>query len=136
MMAAKNFSDRERARGASIKRKLFIIACALFVLGAAAAGALYLAFPVQMSTIGGLSRNYLISWSAPPGTTTTELNAAYKGAGAVPSSPPAAAPSPNTTGGDWPSYNRTSDFGALLAAQPDQHEECRQAEGLVHLRRR
>ena len=29
-----------------------------------------------------------------------------------------------------------TDFGALLAARPDQYEECREAEGLVHLRRR
>jgi alcohol dehydrogenase (cytochrome c) len=90
-----------------MNKKLILIVCALFVLGAAAAGALYLAFPVQMSTIGGLSRNYLISWTAPPGTTTTELNTAYKGTGAVAPSPPAEAPLPGATAGDWPSYNRT-----------------------------
>ena len=88
-----------------MKHKLLIIAGAVVVVGAAVAGALYLAFPVQVSTIGGLSRNYLISLSAPPGTITTESNAAYKAA--VASSPPAEAPSPNTTVGDWPSYNRT-----------------------------
>jgi alcohol dehydrogenase (cytochrome c) len=88
-----------------MKHKLLIIAGAVVVVGAAMAGALYLAFPVQVSTIGGLSRNYLISLSAPPGTITTESNAAYKAA--VASSPPAEAPSPNTTVGDWPSYNRT-----------------------------
>src|SRR5260370_36332270 len=49
----------------------------------------------------------MISWSAPPGTITMELNAAYKGTGAVGSSPPADSPSPITTAGDWPSYNRT-----------------------------
>jgi alcohol dehydrogenase (cytochrome c) len=86
-----------------MKHKLLIIAGALVVVGAAVAGALYLAFPVQVSTIGGLSRNYLISLSAPPGTITTESNPAYKAA----SSPPAEAPSPNTAVGDWPSYNRT-----------------------------
>ncbi|MFY9959183.1 pyrroloquinoline quinone-dependent dehydrogenase [Bradyrhizobium sp.] len=88
-----------------MKHKLLIIAGAVVVVGAAVAGALYLAFPVQVSTIGGLSRNYLISLSAPPGTITTESNAAYKAA--VASSPPAEAPSSNTTVGDWPSYNRT-----------------------------
>ena len=90
-----------------MKYKLLIIAGPLGVTGAAVAGALYLAYPVQISTLGGLSRNYLISLSAPPGTATTESNAAYKSTGAVAPAPPAEAPSPNTTAGDWPSYNRT-----------------------------
>jgi alcohol dehydrogenase (cytochrome c) len=77
------------------------------VIGAAVAGGLYLAYPVQISTLGGMTRNYLISLFAPPGTTTTELNLAYKGAGAVASSPAVEASPPNTTAGDWPSYNRT-----------------------------
>src|SRR5262245_28576879 len=85
-----------------MKRKLLIIAAALIVIGAVAAGALYLAYPVQVSTFAGLTRNYLISWSAPPGTTTTEMNAAYKGA--TPVAPP---PLPGATAGEWPSYNRT-----------------------------
>jgi hypothetical protein len=54
-----------------MKRRLFIIAGVLIVIGAAAAGALYYAYPVQVSTFAGLTRNYLISWFAPPGTTTT-----------------------------------------------------------------
>jgi alcohol dehydrogenase (cytochrome c) len=89
-----------------MKKKLLIIAGALIVIGAAAAGGLYYAYPVQVSTFAGLSRNYFISWIAPPGTTTTESNAAYKSAGAVAPSPPAAAPLPGAAG-DWPSYNRT-----------------------------
>jgi alcohol dehydrogenase (cytochrome c) len=88
-----------------MKYKLLIIVGALGVAAAAAAGALYLAYPVQISTLGGMTRNYLISWSLPPGTITTESNAAYKAA--VASSPPTEAPSPNTAAGDWPSYNRT-----------------------------
>jgi alcohol dehydrogenase (cytochrome c) len=90
-----------------MRHKLIIIAAALVVAGAAVAGALYYMYQVQVSTLGGLTRNYFISWSAPPGTITTELNAAYKGAGAATSLPPAEPPSPNTTAGDWPSYNRT-----------------------------
>jgi alcohol dehydrogenase (cytochrome c) len=90
-----------------MKKKLLLVVAALVVVGAAIAGALYLAYPVQVSTLGGLSRNYLISWSAPPGTTTTESNAAYKGVGAVAPAPTAAVPSPNTAAGDWPGYNRT-----------------------------
>jgi alcohol dehydrogenase (cytochrome c) len=89
-----------------MKNKLFIIAGALVVTGAAAAAALYYAYPIRVSIFVGLTRNYFLSWSAPPGTATTELNAAYKGAGAAPS-PPAEAPLPNTTTGDWPSYNKT-----------------------------
>ena len=79
----------------------------LAVIGAAVGGGLYYVYPVQMTTIAGMSRNYLISWSAPPGTTTTELNAAYKAATATAPSPPAAAPSPNAAAEDWPSYNKT-----------------------------
>ena len=88
-------------------KKLFMIAVALGVIGAAAGGALYYVYPVQVSTFAGLTRNYFLSWSAPPGTTTTELNAAYKEPAAVASSPAAEASLPNTTAGDWPSYNRT-----------------------------
>jgi hypothetical protein len=73
-----------------MKKKLLIIAGVLVVVGATTAGALYYVYPVQVSTIAGLTRNYLISWSAPLGMTTTELNAAYKTAGgAIAPFPPA-----------------------------------------------
>jgi alcohol dehydrogenase (cytochrome c) len=88
-------------------KKLLIIAGALGAIGAAAGGALYYAYPVQVSIIGGLSRNYLLSWFAPPGTTTTELNAAYKEAGAVAPALSAGTSAPSGTAEDWPSYNRT-----------------------------
>ncbi|HEX4617472.1 MAG TPA: PQQ-binding-like beta-propeller repeat protein [Stellaceae bacterium] len=90
-----------------MEKKLPIIACALVVIGAAVTGALYYAYPVPVSTFAGLTRNYILSWSAPPGTTTTELNTAYKGFVAAAPSLPAATPLPNTTNGDWPSYNKT-----------------------------
>lgn len=90
-----------------MKNKLFIIAGALIVTGAAAAGVFYYVNPMLVSLIGGLTRNYFLTWSAPPGTASTELNVAYKGAGAVAPSPPAEAPLPDTTTADWPSYNRT-----------------------------
>jgi alcohol dehydrogenase (cytochrome c) len=89
-----------------MKKKLLIIACALVVIGAAAAGAVYYAYPVQVSTFAGLARNYFISWFAPPGTTTTESNTAYNGTAAVAPAPPAEAALPGAAG-DWPSYNRT-----------------------------
>jgi alcohol dehydrogenase (cytochrome c) len=50
-------------------------------------------------------RNYILTWSAPPGATTTELNAAYKSS--VTPSSPAEQALPNAAAGDWPSYNRT-----------------------------
>jgi alcohol dehydrogenase (cytochrome c) len=87
-------------------RKLIIIAAVLGVTGAAAAGALYYAFPVQISIIAGLTRNYVLSLGAPAGTTTTETNRDYKGAGAA-GVPPAATTSTSAAAGDWPSYNRT-----------------------------
>ncbi len=90
-----------------MRYKLLIIAGVLIVIGAAAAGALYYAYPVQMSTYAGMTRNYFISWSAPPGTITMESNAAYKGAGVVAPSPPAEAALEGPSAGDWPSYNRT-----------------------------
>jgi hypothetical protein len=61
-----------------MKHKLLIVAGAPVVIGAAIAGALLLAYPVQVSKLAGLTCSYLISWSAPPDTVTTEVNAAYK----------------------------------------------------------
>jgi glucose dehydrogenase len=86
-----------------MKGKLPIIAGALVAIGAATAGALYWAFPVRVSILAGLTRNCILSWSAPRGTATTESNPAYKGAAALALSPGAEAAS----AGDWPSYNRT-----------------------------
>jgi len=97
-------------------KKILLIGGSLAVLGAVTGGALYLIYPVQVSIIGGLVRNYFIA-QTPAGTAATELNPAYKAteaAAAAPATeagtaPPAAgAPLVNaavTT--DWPSYNRT-----------------------------
>jgi alcohol dehydrogenase (cytochrome c) len=90
-----------------MRYKLLIIVGALIVIGATAASALYYAFPIQVSTYAGLARSYVLSWSAPAGTTTTESNPAYKEAAAVPAAAAAVAPLPSATAGDWPSYNRT-----------------------------
>jgi PQQ-dependent dehydrogenase (methanol/ethanol family) len=89
------------------KKKLFIIAGALVVTGAVVGGVLYVAFPVQVSTIAGLSRNYLITLGAPAGTATTETNAAYQPPVAASALLPADPTSTNGPSGDWPSYNRT-----------------------------
>jgi alcohol dehydrogenase (cytochrome c) len=88
-----------------MKKKLLLIAVALVVIGAAIGGALYYAYPVQVSLLAAMTRNYILSWSAPRGTTSTELNATYKGAASLALAPAAEAPSDSV--GDWPSYNRT-----------------------------
>jgi alcohol dehydrogenase (cytochrome c) len=93
-----------------MKKKLYVIAGALAAMGAigaAAAGALYYAYPVQVSTLAGLTRNYFLTWLAPPGTTTREMNAADQGPATVGLASPAEAPLRSVTAGDWPSYNRT-----------------------------
>src|SRR5580692_10635024 len=88
-------------------KKILIIIGVLIVVGAAIGGGLYLAFPVQMSTIGGLSRNYLLTLSTPAGTVSTESNAAYQAPASAAPPPPAAPPALDAAAGDWPSYNRT-----------------------------
>jgi alcohol dehydrogenase (cytochrome c) len=88
-------------------KKLLIIVGVLGVIGAAAGGALYYFYPVRVSIFAALTRNYILSWAAPPGTTTTESNAAYKAADAVAPAASAEASLPSATAGDWPRYNRT-----------------------------
>ena len=88
----------------SMKLKVLVVLIALAIVGAAVGGGLYLAYPVQMSTIGGTARNYIISFSAPPGEITTDSNPAYKSAEAV---APPSAPQATSVEGDWPSYNKT-----------------------------
>jgi alcohol dehydrogenase (cytochrome c) len=91
-----------------MNKKLLIILGSLFVAGVVIAGVLYVAFPVQMTTYGGMGLNYVKSLNAPAGTLSTETNSAYKGPVAVvPSLPVADAAWPNAAVGDWPSYNRT-----------------------------
>jgi hypothetical protein len=84
-----------------MKKKLFLILVALIVIGAATAGALYYFFPVRVSLFAAMTRNFILSWSAPRGTATTELNAAYKDARALALTPAAEAASDSA--GDWPS---------------------------------
>lgn len=90
-------------------RRLLVVALGAVVIvaaGAAGGRALYRAYPVRVSLSVALARNYLRSWGAPPGATTTERNPAY-------TEPAAAAPAlmtvaaPGAAGDDWPSYNRT-----------------------------
>ncbi len=90
-----------------MKKKLLILG-ALFVAGVIVAGVLYVAFPVAMTTYGGMGLNYLKTLSTPAGTVSTEANPAYKAPEApTTSTPPADAAWPDAAAGDWPSYNRT-----------------------------
>lgn len=59
-------------------KKILNILGSLFVAGVAIAGVLYVTFPVQMTTYGGMGLNFLKSLSAPVGTLTVETNPAYK----------------------------------------------------------
>ncbi len=91
-----------------MKKKIWLILGGLFVAGVAIAGILYLAFPIAMTTYGGMSLNYLKTLSTPAGTVSTESNPAYVAPAAASASTPLAdAAWPNAAAGDWPSYNRT-----------------------------
>src|SRR5580704_662289 len=91
-----------------MRRRLLIgviVALAILAAGATAGRVLYRAYPVQMSLFVALTRNYIHSWGAPSGATTTELNSAYQSAAGPPA--PSTVPGSNAAGDDWPSYNRT-----------------------------
>ncbi len=89
------------------KKWLYILG-ALFVAGVAVAGILYVAFPIAMTTYGGMGLNYLKTLSTPAGTVSTEVNPAYQAVAAVAGAPPPTDEAwPNAAAGDWPSYNRT-----------------------------
>src|SRR6202166_1595988 len=90
-----------------MKRTLLVgalSALAVLAAGAVAGRILYRVYPVQVSLFAALTRNYVRSWGAPPGATTTEANAPYKSAAAP---APSAARMVDPTGDDWPTYNRT-----------------------------
>jgi alcohol dehydrogenase (cytochrome c) len=89
------------------RNKVLAVVGALFVAGLVIAGVLYLAFPIAMTTYGGMSLNYLKTLSTPDGTVSTEANPAYKAPEASAATAPADTAWPNAAAGDWPSYNRT-----------------------------
>ena len=89
----------------SKNKKLWITLGAIAAAGVVVAGVLFYAFPVQMFIFGGLSRNFLLTLSAPSGTVSTEANPAYKAA-EVAGSTTSETAAPDTSS-DWPSYNRT-----------------------------
>jgi alcohol dehydrogenase (cytochrome c) len=90
----------------NVRKCLLIIAGVLVVTGTVAAGTIY-AYWDQAVPLAGMAINYFRSWSAPLGTTTTELAPASKDTGIVAPSNPAAASPPDAIAADWPSYNKT-----------------------------
>ena len=90
------------------------VAFALFLAGVGAGVALYHLFPHEVIKYTSIGRSYIHSWTAPAGTTTTEVNPAYKAptsptlvsTAASPTLVSAAAPA-DPAAGEWPSYNRT-----------------------------
>ena len=88
-----------------MNRRREIITFTFVALGAAAVGA-GIAFLVanknRVEVAVADTRGEIHSLRAPPGTVTTEMNPAYKGAAA-----PAAAAGPSPAAADWPSYNKT-----------------------------
>jgi alcohol dehydrogenase (cytochrome c) len=83
-----------------------VIAVSLALMVPAAKRALYRSNPIRAAVFAGLARNYIWSWTAPPGATTTELNPNYRGPGAAAPGAVAGA-SPASLADDWPSYNKT-----------------------------
>jgi alcohol dehydrogenase (cytochrome c) len=87
------------------RREIIVLAIvAVAAAGVGAGVALYFAYPNQVSIVGGETRSLLMSLNAPPGSLTTEENAAYKGA---PARAAAAGAAPAGAAADWPSYNKT-----------------------------
>jgi alcohol dehydrogenase (cytochrome c) len=98
-------------------KRLLVVVGVLAVLGAVTGVGLLVAFPKQMVWYGALGRNYFLTWSAPPGTLTTESNPTYQPPSGAAAQDSSAAPgATDSAGEDWPSYNRTlsSDRYSLL----------------------
>jgi alcohol dehydrogenase (cytochrome c) len=89
-----------------MKHKLSVIAGVVVLTGVVAGGVLYAEW-AKAVPLAGLAINYVWSWSAPAGTTTTEVAPASKNAGAAAPLPVAAEVSTAPQGADWPSYNNT-----------------------------
>jgi len=90
--------------------RYWIIGALVAIIGAAVGGevptgALADDIKTDVEIAGAVARGELLWFlNAPPGTLTTEANAAYK-APAAPASP--AGTTPGASAGDWPSYNKT-----------------------------
>ena len=126
-------------RRLATKNIILIIAGVLVVTGAASTGALY-AYWDQAVPLAGMAIDYvrfLSRASRNPGNRMAASKdaepLAASGApapGPMPAAPPVADQTPGAATGNWPSYNKTLTSERYSPAQPDQYEECRQAEGL------
>lgn len=88
-----------------MKTRPLIVSGALVLAIAIGAAVLYFYWD-QAVPIAGMAINYVRSWTAPPGTTTTEVAANSPADTAVVSVGAFAPPLPHASG-DWPSYNKT-----------------------------
>ena len=88
------------------KNKWVIFGCAIVVTGAVAAAAIYVYWNKAVP-LAGMAINYYRSFSAPAGTTVTELAPGPSGAVTLTASTSAATAAPDAIAGDWPSYNKT-----------------------------
>jgi alcohol dehydrogenase (cytochrome c) len=89
-------------------KKFFIVVGTLAVVGVVTGVGLLIAYPKQMVWFGALGMNYFKTWSAPPGTLTTESNPKYQLPSGTAAQDASAAPAATASAGeDWPSYNRT-----------------------------
>jgi alcohol dehydrogenase (cytochrome c) len=88
----------------SVKTTLMLTAGVVAITGVAVAGGIYVYWDKVVPVVG-LMRNYVLTLSAPAGTTATELAATSAGV-TIPALPPPAVSSDAVTG-DWPSYNKT-----------------------------
>ncbi len=117
-----------------MNKRLFIVLGSLFVAGLVIAGVLYRSFPVQMTTYGGMGLNYFKSLNAPAGTVSTETNPAYKAPRSRGFTSPSRRRVAQCSGRRLAELQQNAVVAALLPARPDQHQECRQPEGVVHVR--
>ena len=81
-----------------------VVLVAIIAAAVGAGAALYFVGPTRVEVAVGATRGEILALNAPPGTLTTEENAAYKGAAAP---TPAAGAAAGAAAGDWPSYNKT-----------------------------
>ena len=116
-----------------MNRRLALVNIALLALAAGIAGAGVTPSGADELTrveVGvGELRGEILSLFAPQGAIATETNPNYKGAAA-----PAVAPPPSPAAAGLAELQQDADLGALLRPRPDQHQERRQAQGVVHLR--
>src|SRR5579859_4111090 len=89
-----------------MKTKPLVITGALVTTVAIGVGVLY-AYWDQAVPLAGLAINFVRTWSAPAGTTTTEEAALANDSEAVVSGMQSAATPQTATADDWPSYNKT-----------------------------